>query len=131
MEYYKRKNAQAITEALLASLFVAKMIKKKSLKELGFDENGRYPTNKGDKNVPLLIPQSDGSYKWSFTKLPALCKDVHVVPTLNNDILIHKVKELRKSGTLQCRFIIFQSLLIPLQKEKSRLFQRYCYVSML
>ena len=101
----KEEDAQAITEALEVSAHVAEMLKTHSREELGFVLYSSKPTEKGGKVVPYLIPQADGTYQWSTTKLPALCPDVYPKPSFNNDILAHKLKSLRKTGTFQCRFV--------------------------
>lgn len=99
------QDAQAITEALSASLDVSKMMKTHSFGELGFDVSGKYPTLEGGKTVPYLVPQSDGTYEWSLTKLPAFCQDVYPMPIFDNDVLVRKVKGLRKLDILQCRLV--------------------------
>lgn len=101
----KEEDAQAITEALEASAHVAEMLETHGFEELGFELCSTYPTEKGGKVVPYLIPQPDGTYQWSTTKLPALCPDVYPKPSFNNDILAHKLKSLRKTDTFQCRLV--------------------------
>lgn len=105
----KEEDAQALTEALSASLEVAEKLKARPFRELGFDMSGKYPTVEGGKEVPYLIPQPDGIYEWSVTKLPALRPTLYPTPIFNNDILAHKVKSLKKADSFQCRFSHFPS----------------------
>lgn len=95
-----------ITEALRAATFlVERLNKERGFEEIGFDPKGNYPTNKGGKSVPLLVPKADGSYELSTTKLPALVKETYSTPSFTNDILSHQIKNLPTHGTLECRLI--------------------------
>lgn len=100
-----KPDEQAITEALLAATYITNLVKEKNHEEVGFEFTETYPTEKGGKTVPYLIPQADGSYQLSTTKLPALCKDIYPKALFENDVLSHRVKNLQSSGTLQCQFI--------------------------
>lgn len=98
------EDARDITEALCAAIAVAEEVANQEFETLGFDVEGNYPTVKGGKSVPYLIPNGDGTYQWSTTKLPALVKVKHAAPKFSNDILINKLKALPVAGTLQLRF---------------------------
>lgn len=99
------EDARDITEALHAAIAVAGQLETSDLGTLGFDEKGNYPTKKGGKSVPYLIPNGDGTFEWSTTKLPGLMKREYVTPKFNNDILSSIVKALPKSDALQLRLI--------------------------
>ena len=73
--------------------------------KLGFDVNGNYPTAKGGKSVPYLIPNSDGTYEWNITQLPAFLPDECIAPKFANDILAGEMKKLPVSGTLQMKYL--------------------------
>lgn len=108
MQWYitEEQDGILITEALQAATFLIKRLKEENcFEEMGFDPKGGYPTNKGGKSVPLVIPNADGSYVLGTTKLPALAKEVYLKPSFTNDILSHKIKNLPAHGTLQCRLI--------------------------
>lgn len=95
-----------ITEALRAATFLIERLKKeRCFEEMGFDPKSNYPTNKGGKSVPLLVPKTDESYELSTTKLPALVKETYSTPSFTNDILSHQIKNLPTHGTLECRLI--------------------------
>ena len=100
-----KEDGLAITEALQAATYMVGLLKEKSMKDIGFDLTGNYPTVKGGKIVPFLIPLPDGSYQLSATRLPAFCKDVYTEVSFKNDILIHRIKNLKAAGTLECQFI--------------------------
>lgn len=68
------KDARDITEALRAAIAVDEQLAMHKFETLGFDIKGAYPTMKGGKLVPYLIPAADGTYEWSTVKLPALCR---------------------------------------------------------
>lgn len=107
------QDAQDITEALNAAVAVAKQLKtpvwttyKGNLYDMyGFDSKRMYPTSKGGKIVPLLIPKNDGTYSWSTTKLPSLIKDEYENVLFSNDIAVHKLIKMQHIGTWECRLI--------------------------
>lgn len=107
------QDARDITEALNAAVSVAKQLKTPvsttytgDLYDMyGFDSKRRYPTSKGGKIVPFLIPKEDGTYTWSTTKLPPLMKDEWESVTYSNDIAAHKLKKMQHIGTFECRLI--------------------------
>lgn len=107
------RDAQDITEALKAAVAVSKQLETPvwttytgNLYDMyGFDSKRRYPTSKGGKIVPLLIPKDDGTYTWSTTKLPALVKDEYENVVFSNDIVVHKLKTMQHIGTWECRLI--------------------------
>lgn len=107
------RDAQDITEALNAAVAVAERLKSKACTTYkgnlydmyGFDSKRRYPTAKGGKIVPLLIPNEDGTYSWSGTELPPLMKNEYERVTFSNDIALYKVKRVPHVGTFECRLI--------------------------
>lgn len=99
------EDARDITEALRAAIAVNEKMATHKFETLGFDKRGAYPTPKGGKLVPYLIPSADGTYEWSTVKLPALVQDKHTKQKFENDILASMVKALPASGTLQLRII--------------------------
>ena len=99
------KDAADIVEALRAVIAVAGELTHRSLAELGFDEEGDYPTMDGGKPVPYLVPNAEGTYDWGMIELPALLPDEWPAPEFTNDILIRKVKKFPTSGTLQMKLI--------------------------
>ena len=99
------KDARDITEALRAAIAVDEQLAMHKFETLGFDIKGAYPTMKGGKLVPYLIPAADGTYEWSTVKLPAFVQDRYAVVKFENDILTSMVKSLPASGVLQLRIV--------------------------
>lgn len=99
------EDARDIVEALRAAIAVAAKVTTSDFVKLGFDVNGNYPTAKGGKSVPYLIPNSDGTYEWNTTQLPAFLPDECVAPKFANDILAGEMKKLPVSGTLQMKYL--------------------------
>lgn len=99
------KDANDIVEALRASIAVAKVLTNRSPEEVGFDEEGEYPTVEGGKLVPYLIPNGDGTYNWDSIELPAFLPDEWPAPKFTNDILARSVKKLHTYGTFQVKII--------------------------
>lgn len=91
-----------LKEALEAVLWLSQqLIEAEDLATLGFVD-GRYPTEKGGKVVPLVIKTSEG-YKLERTKLPGLTKNYPTV-TLPQ-IELQPLRFLPKSGSQFCRLI--------------------------
>lgn len=107
MQYYitREDDARDITEALHAAIAVAEKVTVSNLESLGFDQKVDYPTKKGGKSVPYLVPNTDGVYEWTTIKLPALMRMEHTALEFDNDILLHKVQALPESDVLQLRLI--------------------------
>lgn len=107
------RDAQDITEALNAAVAVAEQLKSKiwttytgNLYDMyGFDSKRRYPTAKGGKKVPLLIPKEDGTYSWSSTELPPLMKDEYKNVLCPDNIAVNMLKAIPHNGTFECRLI--------------------------
>lgn len=99
------KDARDITEALRAAIAVDEQLAMHKFETLGFDIKGAYPTMKGGKLVPYLIPAADGTYEWSTVKLPTFVQDRYAVVKFENDILTSMVKSLPASGVLQLRIV--------------------------
>lgn len=106
------RDAKDITEALNAAIAVAEKLQQREwtgmgsmLSEHGFDEKCHYPSKKGGKTVPFLIPKDNGTYEWSTTVLPAEEKEVLQKPKYTNMIVAARLKEKPHRGTLQCRLI--------------------------
>ena len=99
------EDARDIVEALRAGIAVAVKVTTSDFVKLGFDVNGNYPTAKGGKSVPYLIPNSDGTYEWNITQLPAFLPDECIAPKFANDILAGEMKKLPVSGTLQMKYL--------------------------
>lgn len=99
------EDARCITEALRAAIGVNDKLATHKPETLGFGKDGEYPTAKGGKLVPYLIPAADGTYEWSSVKLPALVKDKHAAVKFENDILTNMLKTLPSSGVLQLRIV--------------------------
>lgn len=107
----REEDARDITEALHAALAVAEKVITEDLESAGFSVKATYPTIKGGKSVPYLIPNGDGTYEWSTTKLPAFVPDKYDVVEFDNDVLAHAMKALPALGTLQMRLIHIPTLL--------------------
>ena len=100
----RMEDARDIVEALHAAIAVAAKVTSSDFARLGFDINGHYPTAKGGKSVPYLIPNADGTYDWHTTQLPAFLPDECVAPKFANDILAGEMKKLPVSGILQMKY---------------------------
>lgn len=98
-------DARDIKEALEAALAVAAQLQVCDPIELGFDEKGDYPTWKGGKEVPYLIPDGRGAYEWSRTRLPAIQKDSYLSPLFPSDLTVSALKKLPAGGNLMVRFL--------------------------
>lgn len=99
------EDARDITEALRAAIAVGKKLAMHEFESLGFDKRGAYPTLKGGKPVPYLIPDADGTYEWNTIKLPAFVQDEYATVKFENDILVSMLKALPASGVLQLRVV--------------------------
>lgn len=99
------EDALDIIEALRAAIAVNEALTKHSLESLGFDQEDGYPTVKGGKIVPYLIPAADGTYEWSTVELPALVQDKYAKVKFENDILTRMVKSFPASGVMQLRIV--------------------------
>lgn len=98
-------DARDIVEALNAVCALGKMLEEKNPVELGFDEKGNYPTIKGGKTVPYLVPDKEGTYNLQTTRLPALQPDIYFEPKFVNDLQVFALKKLSASDTLQMKFL--------------------------
>lgn len=144
------RDAKDITEALNAAVAVADRLNvgkgmvfnEKVYAECGFDLKFRYPSQGGGKAVPFLIPQEDGTYEWSMTKLPAVVKDVFPKTGYDNMIVAARLKAMAHKDTLQCRVIYlpvatekdgnnsyFTSMLLCCQEESQYVFPAMSAVS--
>jgi len=109
------KDAQDIVEALRAAIAVAEELKHRTPASLGFEERGDYPSMKGGKVVPCLIPNAQGAYDWGTAKLPAFLPDEYPAPEFRNDILATALKKLPASGKWQMKHV---HLPVPLGEGK-------------
>ena len=118
------RDAKDITEALNAAVVVADRLEAwtddiifndELYGACGFDLKYRYPTQSGGKAVPFLIPQGDGTYEWSMTKLPGTAKDVFPETEYDNMIVAARLRSMTHRGILQCKVI---HLPIPTAPEK-------------
>lgn len=98
------QDAQFITEALHAALYMTKMSEASPLSELGFDPMGEYPTKEGGKMVPLLTPQLDGTYLLGVTPLPAYQGSTYSEAPFENDLLSHQIGKLPNRHTISCLY---------------------------
>ncbi|MBQ0164429.1 MAG: plasmid pRiA4b ORF-3 family protein [Bacteroidales bacterium] len=97
-----------LKEALEAVLWLSQqLLDTDDLATLGFVD-GKYPTKKGGKVVPLVIKTSEG-YRIERTKLPGLCEDFPTVSIPESDL--QSLRTLRKSGTQYCRLIHIPELI--------------------
>lgn len=117
------RDAQDITEALNAAICVATEIAiaknngENFYNKLGFTANSKYPSAKGGKTVPFLIPNGDGTYTWSQTKLPALVKDRYPKVKYKNQIMTARLTDMEHHGTMQCKLI---HLMAPLKTAQDK-----------
>lgn len=119
------QDAKDITEALNAAVVVADRLEAwtndiifndELYGACGFDLKYRYPTQSGGKSVPFLIPQGDGTYEWSMTRLPAAAKDVFPATEYDNMIVAARLRSMTHRGILQCK-VIHLPILAAQQKE--------------
>lgn len=100
-DYYNLKDVDDMRLVLMACKDVARMLKDNSPEELGFPSENYIPYLDELTNVPLLIPQDDGSFKWTIKKPTLekksafLCCDV--VP-FKSDLLAASVARLPEDG---------------------------------
>lgn len=99
------KDANDMVEAFRAAMAVAEALNQQSPDELGFDPEGKYPTEEGGKPVPYLIPNAQGTYDWDTIKLPAFLPEEYPAPKFTNDILAKSVEKLPASGTIQMKLV--------------------------
>lgn len=94
----------AMVEALQAVLAMARKLNETDDETLGFDPNRKYPTIKGGKKVPLLTPNTNGSFDFGMTELPAQIKDEFKPTPFLNDILVHAVSMLPQGERISCKY---------------------------
>lgn len=110
------KDLSRVCEVLSASIDLKKKLQPTSaFQNLGFDEKGEYPDNKGGKIVPLIVPTADG-FSYSTTKLPKYVPMEYPSPEFDKDMAVMSLKALRKSGELYCRVI---HMPMPVQESKN------------
>ncbi len=97
------RDAQNITEALRAALYMGRLKAGKTPESIGFDPMGRYPGLEGGKQVPLLVPQAEGSYTLKTTTLPPLTELEYPYVPFDNDILSSRIAGLPSDGGLACQ----------------------------
>lgn len=109
------QDARDIVEALRAAVAVAGELKHRTLVSLGFGKEPDYPTMKGGKEVPYLVPNAEGAYDWATAKLPAFQPDEYPAPEFKNDILARALKKQPAFGECQVKFV---HLPVPLDGGK-------------
>lgn len=99
-----------LKEALEAVIWLGQqLIDTDDLTTIGFVD-GRYPTNKGGKVVPLVVKTTEG-YTIERTKLPGLITSYPSVTLPDSELL--PLKALPKSGTIYCRLIHIPGFVAP------------------
>lgn len=92
--------------ALKAAIEVALKVKRLTLTELGelgFEEEGHYPSPEGGDQIPLLEMQEDGSFKWSVTITPKAEGLGFIVPSFTNMLAMSQLRTIQQRGAFQCK----------------------------
>ena len=97
------RDARNITEALRAAIYMGRLVAGKTPESIGLDPTGSYPDLAGGKQVPLLVPQADGSYTVDTTPLPPFTEPEYPHVAFDNDILSSRVAGLPSEGGLACQ----------------------------
>lgn len=105
-------------EALRAATFFAKEFKGKSYDDVHLDPMGKYPTPEGGKQIPLITIDETGIYHISTTTTPPLTQKAYTAPTFDNDILVHRIRNVKKKGSFECRL---QHVPTPVRNEKGEI----------
>lgn len=87
--------------ALEAAIAIAERAKKESPEALGFTYGAPF-----DREIPLLEPAGDG-FRWSMLPLPERREIVPESPALSNEILLGKIKRMKKRGERICELFMF------------------------
>ena len=70
--------------------------------ELGFSEGPPF-----DREIPLLTPREDGTFAWGRTRLPDPAQPVHASPRLTDELLVAKLKKLKRSAVWECGVFMY------------------------
>lgn len=100
-------------EAISASLYLAKLIKKQYFVSLGFLPDGIHPSTRGGQIIPMLVPDGKKGYTLSQTSLPA--KTAEVLPDVPFDRpeLTTQIAMLPVRSNTECRFIAIDTPVMP------------------
>ena len=90
--------------ALKAAIAIAERVKEESPEDLGFTYGEPF-----DREIPLLEPAGDG-FRWSKQPLPEQHEIVMESPSLSNEILLGKIKRMKKRGERICETYLFPVL---------------------
>ena len=90
---------------LRAATFFAKEFKKEPSTDVYLDFMDKYPPLNGGKTIPLVTTDETGAYCFSTTTTPPLYPKQYIAPTFDNDILINKLKHIKKTSNWECRLL--------------------------
>jgi len=98
-------DADAMEDALRASVFLAKYLKRNSMGSAGFDYNGIRPSDTGGQTIPFLVPNGK---KWEIqsTSLPARMPVNYPAPMFNYPEIIMQIALLKPFSNLECRQLV-------------------------
>lgn len=71
----------------------------------GFDVDANYPPLQGGQKIPLLLPQNDGSFEWSYTLTPAFNTTKIDPVEFTDHKMLEKLKKLPRKGVYQAKII--------------------------
>lgn len=108
------RDAFVAEEALRAATFFVGEFKMGRCADVDFDPMGEYPTPKGGKPIPLIVADETGTYHIEETTTPPLYPREYIAPIFDNDILIGKLKSVKKSGRYECRL---QNIPLPIKDD--------------
>lgn len=92
-------------EALRAATFFAISFRGADYEAMGLDPLGGYPPMEGGKQIPLVVANADGTYQILRTQTPPVHEFEHAHPLFTNQVLAHRVANMKKSATLECRLL--------------------------
>lgn len=110
----KKQDVIYLTEALKASVEMAKILEKKSLVEVGIRE---VTWNTDIKTIPMLEFKED-KFQIGSTDLPEIPPVRYIEPSIFNDIKVAKLRNMEKSGVWECELAQYP---VPVQSKPNEI----------
>lgn len=85
----------------------------------GFDVDADYPPLEGGQEIPLLLPQADGTFEWSHTLTPAFNPKKIKPVEFSDSKMLESLKKLPHKGGYQAKIIHMPS---PIGNSRSHYF---------
>ncbi len=91
-----------IAAALHAATHLAKLLESQTPQELGFLDEGHYPSEEGGREVPLLVHEGFNKWHLEKTTLPAMVESEYPTPLFTDEKSIQLIRQMPKGNIIEC-----------------------------